>query len=179
MIRTKYRNETFIERANLIHTNKYNYDKVEYVNNKTKIKIICSIHGEFEQTPLAHIGKQTQGCPTCGIIQRSSKNKRSTVQFIKESIDVHGDHYDYSKSEYIRCDKKLTIICNFHGEFQLTPEHHLRKVGCAKCGTIRSANANRISQEHYIMQACDKHNNKYDYSKVQYIDTNTKIIIQK
>ena len=97
MIRTKYTNESFIEKASLIHSNKYNYDKIEYVNNKTKIKIICSIHGEFQQTPLSHIGKQAQGCPKCGIIQRSSKNKRTTAQFIEESKAIHGDRYDYSK----------------------------------------------------------------------------------
>jgi len=177
MIRTKYTNESFIEIANLIHSNKYKYDTIEYVNNKTKIKIICSIHGEFQQTPLSHIGKQKQGCPKCGIIHGSSKNKRKTPQFIEESKIIHGDRYDYSKSEYISYSKKLTIICSLHGEFQLTPEHHFRKVGCAKCGTERSANANRKSQELYITQANNIHNNRYDYSKVDYINMKSNIII--
>jgi len=177
MIRTKYTTHSFVEKASLIHSNKYNYDKVEYINNKTKIKIVCSLHGEFQQIPLLHIGQQKQGCPSCGIIKRSSKNRRTTKQFIEESKVIHGDRYDYSKSEYRSCDKKLIIICNLHGEFQLTPEHHFRKVGCSKCGTIRSANANRISQEQYITQVNNAHNNKYDYSKVQYVSMNANIII--
>lgn len=167
----------FIQKAISIHNNKYNYDQVIYKNNKTNIIIVCSIHGEFKQTPLAHVGKQKQGCPTCGIIQRSSKNKRTTTQFIEESKTIHGDRYNYSKSEYISCDKKLTIICNLHGEFQLTPEHHFRKVGCVKCGTERSSNFNRITQDEIIKRASFVHNYKYDYSKVIYIDYNTKIII--
>ena len=177
MIRIQWTTQSFIEKASLIHSNKYNYDKVEYINNKTKVKIVCSIHGEFQQTPLLHIGQQTQGCPKCGIIQRSSKNRRTTEQFIEESKAIHGDRYDYSKSEYRSCHKKLTIICNLHGEFQLTPEHHFRKVGCAKCGTIRSSNFNRISQAEIIKRAILTHNYKYSYDKVIYIDYDTKIII--
>ena len=177
MIRIQWTTQSFIEKASLIHSNKYNYDKVEYINNKTKVKIACSIHGEFQQTPLLHIGQQTQGCPKCGIIQRSSKNRRTTAQFIEESKAIHGDRYDYSKSDYRSRSKKLTIICSLHGEFQLTPEHHFRKVGCAKCGTERSANANRITQEQYIIQANSTHNNRYDYSKVHYLNINTNIII--
>jgi hypothetical protein len=41
-------NEIFIERSNKIHNFKYDYSKVEYVNNSTPVTIICPIHGEFE-----------------------------------------------------------------------------------------------------------------------------------
>ena len=46
--------EEFIERARIIHDNKWSYSKVDYINNHTKIIIICPIHGEFEQTPNNH-----------------------------------------------------------------------------------------------------------------------------
>jgi len=61
-----------IERAQKIHHNKYDYSKVQYVNAKTKIKIICPIHGEFLQTPTAHLAQQT-GCPKC--CHNTSKRK--------------------------------------------------------------------------------------------------------
>ncbi len=53
----------FIKNSNKIHNNKYNYSFVEYQDARTKVKIICSIHGEFKQAPDSHI--QKHGCPEC------------------------------------------------------------------------------------------------------------------
>ena len=39
----KLTTEEFIERARKIHGNKYDYSKVNYVNAKTKVCIICTI----------------------------------------------------------------------------------------------------------------------------------------
>jgi len=54
----------FVEKANKIHNNKYDYSLVEYINSKSKIKIICPIHGVFEQTPAKHL--MGRGCQKCG-----------------------------------------------------------------------------------------------------------------
>ena len=50
-----FNTELFIEKAKEIHGNKYDYSKVVYVNNKTKVCIICPIHGEFWQCPSSHM----------------------------------------------------------------------------------------------------------------------------
>lgn len=42
---------------------RYDYSKVEYVNAKTKVCIICPEHGEFWQTPNGHLNGK--GCPKC------------------------------------------------------------------------------------------------------------------
>ena len=173
----RYTTESFIEKAIAIHGTKYDYSKTEYEVYKNKLSIICSIHGEFKMTPNAHIGPQKQGCNKCGIISRSIKNKSSTTIFIENAIAIHGTTYDYSKSDYANCNKKLVVICKKHGEFKITPTHHLRKIGCAKCGTERSADSHRLSQEQFISQANIIHEYKYDYSKVNYIDNRTKVII--
>ena len=52
--------EQFIEEAYKVHGNKYDYSKVEYINSKTKVCIICPIHGEFLKTPNKHL--LGQGC---------------------------------------------------------------------------------------------------------------------
>ena len=57
--------EEFIQRANEIHNNKYDYSKVEYVNANTKVCIICPIHGEFWQVPSSHLNGR--GCKECGV----------------------------------------------------------------------------------------------------------------
>lgn len=65
--------EEFIIKANLIHGNRYNYSLVVYKNNKTKVKIICPIHGVFEQYPCNHINKKT-GCSKCSYENRILDN---------------------------------------------------------------------------------------------------------
>lgn len=51
----------FIEEAKMVHGNKYDYSKVVYVNNNTKVEIICPEHGSFFQRPNDHLKKN--GCP--------------------------------------------------------------------------------------------------------------------
>ena len=155
----------FIEKAKAIHGNEYNYSKVEYKNNKTKIKIICSIHGEFSQTPSTH----TKGskCPNC------RKNKKmTTMDFIKKASIIHDAEYDYSKVEYINTKTKVCIICHKHGEFLQTPENHLQGFKCSKC------KGNFMNKEYFINLSNIKHDNKYNYHEVKYININSKVDIR-
>lgn len=85
----KLTKEDFIKKANLIHSNKYDYSLVEYINSFTKVKIICPIHGEFEQTPSKHLSGS--GCKYCHI----EKQKNNTEGFIKKSKSIWGYKYDY------------------------------------------------------------------------------------
>lgn len=62
----KLTTEEFIKKAKAIHGDKYDYSKVEYVNKRTKVCIICPKHGEFWQLPNNHI-RQKQGCPKCSM----------------------------------------------------------------------------------------------------------------
>ena len=82
----------FITKARQVHGDKYDYSKVEYINNSTKVCIICPEHGEFWQRPNHHLSGH--GCPKC-------KNvfKKDTETFINQAKEIHGDKYDYSKTE--------------------------------------------------------------------------------
>lgn len=64
--------EEFIVYSSSIHGERYNYNLVEYKNNKTKVKIICSVHGLFEQTPNDHIGGH--GCRKCSEVNQLNYN---------------------------------------------------------------------------------------------------------
>lgn len=59
-----YTAEEFIEKANKVHGNKYDYSKVDFKNMTTKVVIVCPKHGEFEQRPDNHV--RGQGCRKCG-----------------------------------------------------------------------------------------------------------------
>jgi very-short-patch-repair endonuclease len=161
----------FIQKAIKIHGDKYDYSKVEYINSKTKVMIICKEHGEFLQQPNSHLSQEA-GCLKCGKVYRCN-----TSEFIENVIKIHGDKYDYSKVEYINAYTKITIICKKHGEFCQTPNDHLNNnAGCKLCYDYRGITQKSNSKE-FIEKAIKTHGDKYDYSKVEYINSKTKVII--
>lgn len=94
-------------------------------------------------------------------------------QFIAKAEKVHGKKYDYSKVEYNGCRTKVCIICPKHGEFWQEPSNHLNGSGCPRCTKYR----NRYTTEEWISKAKLIHGNKYDYSKVNYTNSKTKVCI--
>ena len=164
-------NEEWIEKAKIIHCNKYDYSKVDFKGNKNKVIIICKIHGDFLQNPKNHI-LQIHGCPKC-----SSTYNYTNAEWIEKAKDVHEDKYDYSKVDYKTNKSKVIIICKIHGEFLQNPNSHLLEHGCNKCARILVGNKTKKGNELFIKQAVEKHGDKYDYSKVDYFNCATDIII--
>ena len=94
--------------------------------------------------------------------------RRTTIDFIADSILIHGDTYDYSKSIFTRRKDKVTIICKTHGEFQQSACGHLRGSGCDKCAHNNLDKKRTKSIEQFLNDASLHHKNKYNYSKVIY-----------
>ena len=113
----------FIEKCVKIHGNKYFYNKVNYINNYSKIILECPLHGDFSQTPNNHL--MGQGCLKC-----SGNHKMSNLEFIKMSNDIHLNKYLYEKVNYTNCETKVEITCKKHGSFNQTPYRHLKGDGC-------------------------------------------------
>ena len=164
---SKLTNDIFIQRSIKIHNNKYDYSLVNYVNTRTKVKIICRKHGTFEQLPSAHLRGQT--CKKCNNTNSSNNN------FILESIKIHNNKYDYSLVNYINNKIKVKIICKKHGTFEQLPNSHTNGHGCNKCAVEYKSNIFRNSD--IISNMSIIHNNKYDYSLVNYVNNKTKIKI--
>jgi very-short-patch-repair endonuclease len=157
-----------------IHGDKYTYPKQTIIGNKTKIKIICTEHGEFEQTISAH--KMGQGCPECAKKSRKQKRKLTTKDFIQDAIKIHGNKYDYSLVQYTDNNSKVKIICPEHGVFEQTRNNHIiQKQKCPKCAIIERGNSKSITDFEFIEKCNNIHDNYYDYSLVNYINTKTKV----
>jgi hypothetical protein len=162
----KLSKEEFVEKAKQIHGEKYNYDKVKYINNRTKVIIICPIHGDFEQSPTGHL-QQGQGCSSC-----SGKKKKTTEKFIQDAIKIHEKKFSYEKVNYINNSTKVVITCETHGDFEQTPKNHLNGKGCDKCsGTYK------ITSEKFIEAAKQIHADKYSYDRINFVNTKTKVFI--
>jgi hypothetical protein len=174
--------QNFIEKAKKKHGDKYDYSKTIYVNCETKVTIICPIHGEFQKCPSTHIRKSNEGggCPTCGKMERIKKCTFTTQEFIEKAKKKHGDKYDYSKTIYVNGRTKVTIICPTHGDFQIFPNEHLKKnklYGCQTCGKMIFIAKMTLTTQEFIEKAKKKHGDKYDYSKVKYVNCHTKVTI--
>ena len=99
-------------------------------------------------------------------------NSIKNEKFIAKAETVHGIKYDYSKINYINAKTKIIICCKDHGDFEQTPSNHLSGYNCQKC-----ANNGKMTKEQYVIRATIAHNNKYDYSRVDYVNIDTKITI--
>lgn len=168
--------EEFIRRARQIHGWKYDYSKVEYVNNRTKICIICPEHGEFWQTPNSHL--QGKGCGKCRNKKISKSKTYKTEYFIKRAKVRHNNKYDYSKTIYKGVHHKVCIICPEHGEFWQEANSHLQGQGCPKCGNKRKIKSHtKWNLNNFIIESKKIHGDKYDYSEVIFKDYNTHVLI--
>ena len=173
----KLTTEDFIRRSVEIHGNKYDYSKVEYVNNHTKVCIICPEHGEFWQVASSHL--LGFGCQKCGVNDNWEKRgKMTTKEFVEKASDVHGHKYDYSKSEYKGMHNKVCIICPKHGEFWQMAYAHLNGRGCDKCGDETISSKLSMGRDNFIKKANDCHKGKYIYPDyLQYKNNSTKVPI--
>ena len=166
----------FIEDCQKIHNNFYDYSAVEIVNSREKVKIKCPVHGYFYQSPSKH--KNGQGCPICGRLKTISKQQFSQIEIIKNFKKIHKDNYDYTNVQYRGYHRKVEIICRLHGSFFQTPASHIKnKSGCPKCGRERTSKKRKISPEEFFKRSNIVHHNKYDYSKSNFVDLSTEVLI--
>ena len=155
----------YLEKAKKVHGDLYSYEYLTYINSYEKIKIICKKHGIFEQIPATHL--RGSGCPDC-----FGKNKSNTEDFIKKSIKIHGNKYDYDKVDYENNKTKIIITCKEHGDFLQSPFSHLSGNGCIDCSNVKKSNV-----ENFIFNSIKSHGEKYDYSLVNYVNNNIKVKI--
>jgi hypothetical protein len=162
----------FIQKSNNVHQDFYDYSIVDYQGCSVPVTIICPVHGKFKQKPVLHL--QGKGCRSCKI----DKRKLSINGLIQRFRKIHGNKYDYSLvTEYKNNRTLLTIVCPEHGEFTQPAYSHLQGIGCPKCGNIKKGLTQRWTTATFTKKANKIHDNKYDYSKVEYITAMLPVII--
>jgi very-short-patch-repair endonuclease len=163
--------EKFVERSNIIHDNEYDYSLVYCNGNRTKVNILCRKHGLFKQKAASHL--RGQRCKRCV----SSEISNGLTKFINKSNIIHSNKYDYSKSTYVNNKTKIEIVCKKHGSFYQRPDSHIKGNGCIICkyNSMGDKFRNDFNEDINIM--INKHNNKYDYSMVEFKNNKDKVKI--
>ncbi len=154
-----------------MHGSKYDYSASNYSDARTKVSIVCPIHGVFLQNPIIHL--RSSGCYQCGrdVTGRKLAGQRnlSTAVFIAKSVKRHGGRYDYSATRYLSAKAKVQILCPLHGPFEQTPDSHLRGCGCPDCANDSRSARRSLDTTTFIEYSKLKHGERYDYSKVHYV----------
>ena len=99
-------------------------------------------------------------------------------EIYKEQLEkIHNNIYDYSKVIWKGSDAGINVICNIHGNFIIRAQDHKGGRGCQKCSKENKIQYNKYNTDIFIGNSIQKWGNTFDYSKVDYIDSNNKVII--
>ena len=97
-----------VEDAQKVHGDRYDYSEVEYANTHKPVRIKCRQCGVvFMPEPTSHLAGQ--GCPNCG--KQQLKQRMSQEAFIEKCRAIHGNRYDYNRTEYRDMRSKVLIVC--------------------------------------------------------------------
>lgn len=168
--------DEFIEKAKIIHGEKYDYSLVVYYTSHSKVKILCKKHNYiFTQVPNSHLGGS--GCPKCKSNSISLRFRKTTSEFIEKAKRIHGEKYDYSITTYTGDSAKLNIICEQHGIFNQKAGVHLSGHGCQLCGSEKISKVKQYGFKMFYQLAMEKHGSRYDYNKNSYLSYQDKVEI--
>ena len=154
---------------------------IKYKGSRSRIELKCTKHGivwSIEYRGL--FDKSLCGCKKCAAEKTAESLRMGKDEFVRKARLVHGDKYDYSAvPENLKSTADyITIICPVHGPFSQVAAQHLLGHGCSKCffDADRKRHLEK-GERNFFKRAAELHNNKYDYSKVEYKDGLTKVCI--
>lgn len=123
----------YIKKVSKIHNNKYDYSKLEYIDSKSKVKIICPIHGEFEQTAKRHYHA---GCLNCSFIETGKTKAKDGKITFEEKLKNLDTPLDLTKVQYINAKTKVCVTCPIHGQYWTLPANLTKGCNCKKCSSF-------------------------------------------
>lgn len=160
-----------LERVKQILGDKYDYSKFNYIDAYTKVTLICPHHGEFQKY-VTDIWNG-EGCYQCAMERRLTQIKVSKEEWVEKCKEVHKGKYDYSLVNFNKLGDEVEIICPVHGSYICSSKNHYYGYGiCPQCNLRK-----KLTQTDFIERSKKIHNNKYNYSKVEYIGYTTAVVI--
>ena len=170
--------EQFIKEAVDVQKGRYTYDNFEYVDAKTKSYVTCPVHGDFLVSPNVHL--KGVGCPKCYNENRSKLKKVGVLDFdtfAERGVEKHSGKYQYVRESFVNGHSDVDIICPYHGKFKQIAFNHLSGAGCPKCASDKKRACQVKEESLFKREAKAKHNGKYTYENVRYVNTHTKVDI--
>ena len=177
----------FIKKSKERFGDKFDYSKVKYTDSQTPVTLICKEHGEFNVDMYRHLYSEDGLCPLChgntvNGCDRGGRRRLSTDYIIEKCQRFYGDKYDYSKVEYkggSSKTEKIEIICPTHGSFFKCVDNIGKEdCGCPKCAKEKKRLNDIISNGNkFIERSKNKFGDRFDYSEVKYVNSQTPVIL--
>jgi hypothetical protein len=158
----------FVSKMHLLHASAYTYPEQPdpWVGFKTRMLVVCPIHGEFR--PLASNHASGTGCPGC------SKGAKfmPEAEFIRKAREARGPRLDLSNLGYAGASKgTVNVVCSVHGPMKMRAKSLLLKgVGCTYCGNEKSQERKSeiVPESVWLSRAIEKHDGLYEYLDIWY-----------
>ena len=161
---SKLTQEEALARFHDTHGDRYDYARVEYVDTRTKVVIICREHGPFKQGPAEHW--KGQGCRTCARPRQTGAPPRPWDKVEPRMIAAHDGKYTYDGSTYRDSNSKIRATCRAHGDFWPQVASHLRgKFGCRECSYIERGMEKQVSFEEWLQLARERFGHRFEYDR--------------
>lgn len=143
-VRTKWTTETIVKAFEKKHGSRYDYSRVEYGKMKTKVRVVCPFHGDFQITPDNHMAGK--GCPKCADVATGERCRKTQEAFLAQVKAKWGDRYDFSEAKYVDSKTPVKGICSVHGEFWQVADGVMNSwsIGCKGCAAHASQEEERI-----------------------------------
>lgn len=180
----KMTKETFIQEANYVHNNYFSYKNCNFTNVSSPVIVTCPIHGNITVKASNHLnGANCKYCSKEGIKHKITKRKKKNhttkkvtfEDFCQKVKNRYDDKYIInSDTNFIDYKTKITVNCQEHGEFQITPSHLLGGRGCPTCGKNKKKNLKEIID---LIQKANPYAD-YDFSQTVYKGIHVPILIK-
>ncbi len=174
----KVKQQEFVRKAQAIHGDLYDYTRTVYELARNNVEIYCKKCSKvFSQTPDSHINAAC-GCPYCSLERRIKSQAKSSEKFFDECKELHGNSFDYSRTEYVSSSYKITIYCNkCKVDFIQSPKKHLAGQGCPTCRYDKIRDKLVHTKEKFVALAREVHGEKYCYDNVKYLKSSSPVDI--
>lgn len=177
-IRIKEKNEKYLNLVKELYKDRdYSFEDFKYSGSRCKVKINCKKHGQFESS-LTNIVFSHTICPKCAIEEQTERMRLKYDDFVRRSIEIHGDKYIYKKENFTSYDEPMIITCPIHGDFKQRPHNHLHGNGCPICSSERGGIKGRNNADEMLKKCMEAHkSDNYTYEYFRYTKCSEKIAV--
>jgi hypothetical protein len=155
----------------------YDFSKFEYKGNSVESIVTCPTHGEVLRSRKDML-RTNSACPKCS--GNYSKNTEEWIKSIKLLYPDTESLINFEKTVYINAFTNVVMTCIKHGDFEKSPITTINSTGkyvCTKCNIEDRIESSFYTEEEFLSSLPNGINENDDFSKVEYIDSNTKILI--
>ena len=165
--------EIFCAEADKKYKGQYKYTEGKFKGTASRVEIVCTeCNTTFKQNAKTHLDTDVTPCPTC---REQERREAHAKRYEARARKRHKGQFSYPEPVYDIDMGKATFHCNVcDKDFIQDPRHHIKSKGCPHC---MAEERRKKGGAEFIAKASELHDDLYDYSKVDFYDSDTHVAI--